>query len=244
MLPVRGRSGCLGLSGPPSTRGLPYPSLGVAGPAALCTPSVPLSHLPPQQDVAAPQGGQAHTPLHTAQPQLSPLLWSCCHHLQSSPGPCWLQTLREGNGGVTSSKKHRLLLLPCPPSPGTLGCACLGQAVPAVGVSGTHKIWELRGDWAGQRDTRGQQEPAPHCRQCSTPEMNPPVPSAPALLVAVRTVLGEENSAGGLQGGALLSPINPKPVLVPLPHAEPGQESQHNGHTATAHSQRPKPSVS
>jgi len=39
-------------------------------------------------------------------------------------------------------------------------------------------------------------------------------------------------------------PISPEQALVPLPQAESGQECQHNGHTATAHSRRPKPSVS
>lgn len=84
---------------------------------ALCAPSLPCSHLSSLSLVPAGCGrvpGQAHSPLHTAQPQQSPLLCSCCCCFQSSPEPCWLQTLREGNGSIISGKKHRLLLLSLP----------------------------------------------------------------------------------------------------------------------------------
>lgn len=56
--------------------------------------------------------------------------------------------------------------------------------------------------------------------------------------------LARENSAGGTQGGALLSPINPKLISVPLPQGASCQECQHHGHRATAHSHSPKPAVS
>lgn len=84
---------------------------------ALRAPSLPCSCLSSLSLVPAGCGrvpGQAHSPLHTAQPQQSPLLCACCCHFQSSPEPCWLQTLREGNGSIISGKKHRLLLLSLP----------------------------------------------------------------------------------------------------------------------------------
>ena len=115
-------------------RSSPACSLGVAGHArawpsvrtgvgALHLPCSPVRPIPPLlppllplfgSHGLCPRVGQAHTPLHSAQPQLSPLLSSCCRRFHSSPGPCWLRTLREGNSDVISGKKHHLLLLSLP----------------------------------------------------------------------------------------------------------------------------------
>lgn len=58
-----------------------------------------------------PAGQESCAPPTLALPELSPWLCPCCPHFCSSPGPCWLQTLRESNTGVTSSRTHHLLLL-------------------------------------------------------------------------------------------------------------------------------------
>lgn len=136
-------------------------------------PIPPLLHLSPSLQflrVAAVAQGRVGT--SSAQPQLSPLLCSCCHHLhfQSSPGPRWLQTLREGNGSVIPGKKHCLLRLSLPslswdtgiplhvPRPGQPCCLHTGSPG-GLGAKG--------GNQPGQGDTRGQQESAP--RWCMIP---------------------------------------------------------------------------
>lgn len=181
--------------------GRPQPWPGSAG-----CPIPPLLSLhlplwfPPGVDVSPP-GQESCAPLHLALPELSPWLCPCCLHFWSSPGPCWLQTLRESNTGVTSGRTHHLLLLSLVPPllghwdpfrcilarpslllPGEAGYrgaqgahrALLPSHGPTMPKAGPHQegrrlcrqqkarqLWEKRGDRAGHRDTRGQQEPTP-----------------------------------------------------------------------------------
>lgn len=76
----------------------------------LASPSLPFSLAPSRCAGAPSRAGELCSP-PLALPELSPWLCPCCPHFCSSPGLCWLQTLRESNTGVTSSRTHHLLLL-------------------------------------------------------------------------------------------------------------------------------------
>lgn len=78
--------------------------------AVLAAPSLPFSLALSRCAGAPSRAGELCSP-PLALPELSPWLCPCCPHFCSSPGPCWLQTLRESNTGVTSSRTHHLLLL-------------------------------------------------------------------------------------------------------------------------------------
>jgi len=82
-LPTRARSGRLEPSSPVYAMS---PALQPCAPHASPPPTSPPSPWFPRV-MGVSRAGQAHTPLHSAQPQLSPLLCSCCHCFQSSPGP-------------------------------------------------------------------------------------------------------------------------------------------------------------
>lgn len=79
--------------------------------AVLAAPSLPFSLAPSRRAGAPSRAGELCCPPSLALPELSPWLCPCCPHFCSSPEPRWLQTLRESNTGVTSSRTHHLLLL-------------------------------------------------------------------------------------------------------------------------------------